>query len=372
MAIQPPAGKFSSRESDAIRRSRKGAKSRPVAPRSPLLSSEQNAVNLFKNAKRSVVYITSIAFGTNTRTMDLTEIPAGTGTGFVWDDQGHVVTNQHVVNLDALSHRVTDEADVVNVALANGKTYKAHIIGRSLSYDVAVLQVFAPLSDLRPLPLGKSSELQVGQAAYAIGNPYGLDHTLTSGVVSAINREITSSLGNSIRGVVQTDAAINPGNSGGPLLDSAGRLIGMNTAVIGPGSRAGIGFAIPVDTLNRVVPLLIARGQLEPVDLGFTGLKPANARQLGLKSGVMVSEVEPGGPAAKAGFKALLLDKDHRILEMGDVLLSYQGIPIQDGVHLFDLLEVDPPKGVITFEVLRDGRVSKVTLQVGKPEAPGK
>jgi len=370
LSAQATEGKITTREAEAILRARKGAKPRPVAPRPPLLPAEQNAAKLFRNAKQSVVYITSIVLAANPKMEDA---PAGTGTGFVWDDQGHVVTNQHVVNTDAVKGQgPTDEADVLNVTLANGKTYKAQVIGRSLSYDIAVLQVFAPLDSLKPLPLGKSRELLVGQTAYAIGNPYGLDHTLTSGIVSALNREISSSLGNAIRGVIQTDAAINPGNSGGPLLDSAGRLIGMNTSVIGPGNRAGIGFAIPVDTLNRVVPLLIARGQLEPVYLGFTALIPAYARALGVTQGVMVSDVEADSPAAQAGLRPLQLDREGRVVAAGDILLTYQGTPIQNGVQLFDLLEVEPPKGAVVFDVLRDGKVGKVIMHVEAAKEPKK
>ena len=370
LSAQTPEGKITTREAEAILRARKGAKPRPVAARAPLLPVEQNAARLFRNAKQSVVYITSIVLAANPKMEDA---PAGTGTGFVWDDQGHVVTNQHVINTDAVKGQgPTDEADVLNVTLADGKTYKAQVIGRSLSYDIAVLQVFAPLTSLKPLPLGKSAELLVGQTAYAIGNPYGLDHTLTSGIVSALNREISSSLGNAIRGVVQTDAAINPGNSGGPLLDSAGRLIGMNTSVIGPGNRAGIGFAIPVDTLNRVVPLLIARGQLEPAYLGFTALIPAYARAMGVLHGVMVSDVEAGSPAALAGLQPLRLDHEGRVVAPGDILLTYQGTPIQNGVQLFDLLEVEPPKGAVVFDVVRDGKMSQVTLHVGPHAEPKK
>ncbi len=370
LGAQQKEGKITTREAEAIKVARKGAKPRPVAPRPPLLAMEQNAAKLFRNAKQSVVYITSIVRSANP-VMD--DTPSGTGSGFVWDDQGHVVTNQHVVNTDAVKGQgPTDEADVLNVTLADGKTYKAQVIGRSLSYDIAVLQVFAPLESLKPLPLGKSTELLVGQSTYAIGNPYGLDHTLTSGIVSALNREISSSLGNAIRGVIQTDAAINPGNSGGPLLDSAGRLIGMNTSVIGPGNKAGIGFAIPVDTLNRVVPLLIARGQLEPVYLGFTALIPAYARALGVTHGVMVSDVEADSPASRAGLQPLKLDREGRVVSLGDILLSYQGTPILNGVQLFDLLEVDPPKGAVVFEVLRGGQVSKVTVRVEVPKEPKK
>ena len=370
LSAQVPEGKITTREAEAIQRARKGARPRPVAPRAPLLLAEQNATKLFRNAKQSVVFITSIVLAANPKMED---VPAGIGTGFVWDDQGHVVTNQHVINTDSVKGQgPTDEADVLNVTLADGKTYKAQVIGRSLSYDIAVLQVFAPLDRLKPLPLGKSTELLVGQIAYAIGNPYGLDHTLTSGIVSALNREISSNLGNAIRGVIQTDAAINPGNSGGPLLDSAGRLIGMNTSVIGPGNRAGIGFAIPVDTLNRVVPLLIARGQLEPVYLGFTALIPAYARALGVTQGVMVSDVEAGSPAALAGLQPLRLDREGHVVAVGDILLTYQGTPIQNGVQLFDLLEVEPPKGAMVFEVVRDGKVGKITMHVEPPIEPKK
>ena len=370
LSAQVPEGKITTREAEAIQRARKGARPRPVAPRAPLLLAEQNATKLFKNAKQSVVFITSIVLAANPKMED---VPAGIGTGFVWDDQGHVVTNQHVINTDSVKGQgPTDEADVLNVTLADGKTYKAQVIGRSLSYDIAVLQVFAPLDRLKPLPLGKSTELLVGQIAYAIGNPYGLDHTLTSGIVSALNREISSNLGNAIRGVIQTDAAINPGNSGGPLLDSAGRLIGMNTSVIGPGNRAGIGFAIPVDTLNRVVPLLIARGQLEPVYLGFTALIPAYARALGVTQGVMVSDVEADSPAALAGLRPLRLNSEGHVVALGDILLTYQGTPIQNGVQLFDLLEVEPPKGAMVFEVMRDGKVGKITMRVEPPIEPKK
>ena len=370
LSAQVPEGKITTREAEAIQRARKGARPRPVAPRAPLLLAEQNATKLFKNAKQSVVFITSIVLAANPKMEDA---PAGIGTGFVWDDQGHVVTNQHVINTDSVKGQgPTDEADVLNVTLADGKTYKAQVIGRSLSYDIAVLQVFAPLDRLKPLPLGKSTELLVGQIAYAIGNPYGLDHTLTSGIVSALNREISSNLGNAIRGVIQTDAAINPGNSGGPLLDSAGRLIGMNTSVIGPGNRAGIGFAIPVDTLNRVVPLLIARGQLEPVYLGFTALIPAYARALGVTQGVMVSDVEADSPAALAGLRPLRLNSEGHVVALGDILLTYQGTPIQNGVQLFDLLEVEPPKGAMVFEVVRDGKVGKITMHVEPPIEPKK
>ena len=370
LSAQAPEGKITTREAEAIQKARKGAKPRAVAPRAPLLPAEQNATKLFRNAKQSVVFITSIVLAANPKMED---VPAGIGTGFVWDDQGHVVTNQHVINTDSVKGQgPTDEADVLNVTLTNGKTYKAQVIGRSLSYDIAVLQVFAPLDHLKPLPLGKSTELQVGQITYAIGNPYGLDHTLTSGIVSALNREISSNLGNAIRGVIQTDAAINPGNSGGPLLDSAGRLIGMNTSVIGPGNRAGIGFAIPVDTLNRVVPLLIARGQLEPVYLGFTALIPAYARALGVTQGVMVSDVEADSPAALAGLRPLRLNSEGHVVALGDILLTYQGTPIQNGVQLFDLLEVEPPKGAMVFEVMRDGKVGKITMRVEPPIEPKK
>ena len=226
---------------------------RPVVARGDLAEDEKSTIELFKKASPSVVFITSLAVVQNVFSLNPQEIPRGTGSGFIWDDQGHVVTNFHVIQ----------GAQAAKVTLADHSTFEAKLTGAEATFDLAVLKIDAPKSKLQALQLGKSSDLQVGQKVFAIGNPFGLDQTLTSGIVSALGREIKSPNEQPITGVIQTDAAINPGNSGGPLLDSAGLLIGVNAAIASPsGAYAGIGFAIPVDTVNEVVTQLIRRGSI--------------------------------------------------------------------------------------------------------------
>ncbi|MBZ0121385.1 MAG: trypsin-like peptidase domain-containing protein, partial [Sandaracinaceae bacterium] len=211
-----------------------------VTPRGDLSDAEQATVQLFENAAPSVVYITALSVRADYLRRNLLEIPEGTGSGFLWDDRGHVVTNFHVIR----------GADGARVTLADHSTWPAELVGVAAEKDIAVLRIRAPREVLRALPIGASHDLQVGQHVFAIGNPFGLDHTLSTGVISGLEREIMSVGNRPIQGVIQTDAAINPGNSGGPLLDSAGRLIGMNTSIVSPsGSSAGIGFAVPVDTI---------------------------------------------------------------------------------------------------------------------------
>ncbi|HHH13620.1 MAG TPA: trypsin-like serine protease, partial [Thiolapillus brandeum] len=227
------------------------AEPRAVTPRGSLAEVEQTNIAIFRKASPSVVYITTTEDLVNLWTRDITRIPRGTGSGFVWDGHGHIVTNFHVI----------EGASAAYVRLQDQKTYRAVLVGASPADDLAVLRIQASLSILKPLPIGSSADLQVGQMVYAIGNPFGLDHTLTTGVISALDRTIRTENG-VVDGLIQTDAAINPGNSGGPLLDSAGRLVGVNTAIYSPsGAYAGIGFAVPVDRVNRVVPQLIAHGR---------------------------------------------------------------------------------------------------------------
>lgn len=222
---------------------------RAITPRGDLAQDEQTTIDLFRNASPSVVYITTVALRTDRYSLNLFEIPRGTGSGFVWDDEGHIITNFHVIR----------GASAARVTLADHTTWEARPAGTAPHQDLAMLHINAPRHRLRPLAIGTSSGLQVGQKVFAIGNPFGLDQTLTTGIISALGREITSGTGRTIRGVIQTDAAINPGNSGGPLLDSAGRLIGVNTAIYSPsGSSAGIGFAVPVDTVNQVASQLLS------------------------------------------------------------------------------------------------------------------
>jgi S1-C subfamily serine protease len=225
---------------------------RPVTSRGPLADDEQSTIELFRTVSPSVVHVTNLAAGRDRYSHDVYTVPRGTGTGFIWDEAGHIVTNFHVI----------DGASVVRVVLADGSRYDSKRVWGYPDQDLAVIQIDAPKSKLRPIALGTSHDLQVGQRTIAIGNPFGLDHSLTTGVVSALNRQIESVSGRPIRGVIQTSAAINPGNSGGPLLDSAGRLIGVNSAIVSPsGASAGIGFAIPVDEVNRLVPQLITHGE---------------------------------------------------------------------------------------------------------------
>ncbi len=361
-------------EEEVIAQSRKAAKPRAIAPRGALFPAEQNLVRLFKTAKGSVVHVNALVEGVDRRTGQMELVPAGLGTGFVWDDQGHVVTNNHVVtvqlNQDA-EGPIATTADEVRVSLADGKTYKARIIGRSLAFDMAVLQVFAPLDQLRPLPVGRSADLQVGQSVLAIGNPFGLDHSLTTGIVSALDRTIGTDFGSAIKGAIQTDAAINPGNSGGPLLDSAGRLVGMNTAITSTsGSSAGIGFAIPVDTLNRIVPMLIRKGAEALPILGFQSFSTDRTRSLGVPKGLLVDAVEKGGPADKGGLRGTLRDVYGQPVALGDVIVAYNGQSVDTEVELADLLAFHPAGQPVVFDVLRKGQAVKVTITPGSRTAP--
>jgi len=371
-ATQGSAQPVSPEEEAAIEIGRKGAKARSVIPRRPLDLQEAGRVKIFKASRPSVVYIASATQRyvlLNQETGDTFAIPPGTGTGLVWDDQGHVVTNYHVVMLD-VGGAPLNEADDVQVTLADGKTYRARVIGKSIAYDIAVLRVFAPLKSLKPLPLGTSKDLQVGQSVLAIGNPFGLDHTLTQGIISGLRKEVTTdaALQRKIRGAIQTDAAINPGNSGGPLLDSAGRLIGMNTSIKSEKENlAGVsfGFAIPVDTLNRVVPLLIAKGQLERPGLGFSGISSQLAALLGVTKGVVVGGVVSGGLAEQAGLRGWKIKEGDKIPTLGDIIVGFQGRPIDNEVQLLDLLELEQPDAPLVFEVLRDGKRLVITMRPG-------
>jgi S1-C subfamily serine protease len=330
---------------------------------------------VFDRSKQSVVYISSKTHEfqiTDKRTGRAYEVPPGTGTGFVWDDLGHVVTNYHVVTIEDLEGIPRGEADEVAVALSDGSAYRARVIGKSLAYDIAVLHVFAPLRRMAPIPIGSSRDLSVGQSVLAIGNPFGLaqHHTLTSGIISALKREMTTVYGTPIQDVIQTDAAINPGNSGGPLLDRAGRLVGMNTAIASTsGSSAGIGFAIPVDTLNRVVPTLIAQKQLGRPELGFAVMKSSLMQALGIDRGLPVLDVTPGSFADRAGLRPWKVDVSvvpPKVLEVGDIILGFQGKPLLNDLHLFVEMEVHPKGEPFELDVLRNGAVIKVRIDPWK------
>jgi S1-C subfamily serine protease len=328
------------------------AEARVVTPRGELAEDEKTTIDIFRKAKDSVVNVTSLTVGRDPFSFNIMKIPRGSGTGFVWDDKGRIVTNYHVVQ----------GARAIQVTLADHSTWNATQIQFDEDKDLAVLWTDAPKERLKPLLVGTSSELQVGQKVYAIGNPFGLDQTLTTGIVSALGREIESVSGRPIKGVIQTDAAINPGNSGGPLLDSAGRLIGVNTAIISPsGSSAGIGFAIPVDEVNRVVPRLIRFEKNVKPGLGITPVPDQIARQRGVE-GVIVLNVDPEGPAAKAGLRPTQRDKLGRI-RWGDVIVAIEGNPVKSTNELSNLLEENYAIGQeVTVTIVREGQERDVRL----------
>ena len=325
------------------------------APPSALTPEERRDIAVFSAASRSVVFITTTALSRDWWSLDVREIPAGSGSGFVWDTQGHVVTNYHVLQ----------QAQRVQVTLADRTTWPATVAGLAPAKDLAVLKVDAPAEQLHPLTLGVSRTLQVGQRVLAIGNPFGLDQTLTVGVVSALGRQLQSPSGRTIHDVIQTDAAINPGNSGGPLLDSAGRLIGVNTAIYntGTGAFAGIGFAVPVDPVRRLVPQLIARGKPEQPGIAFQGLPDHLSRRWGL-GGVAVYQVQPGGPAATAGLETLKVDRRTNQLVAGDVIVAVDGRATPGLDELLDAFERAGVGAVVTLTVkrVRDGATREVRV----------
>ena len=328
------------------------ASPRAVTPRGPLAADELAHVELFKRAGPSVVHITSLGVQRDLFSANVQQVPRGTGTGFVWDSAGHIVTNFHVIQ----------GANGARVTLADQTTFDAKLVGAFPDRDLAVLQIEAPKDKLPPIALGSSRDLVVGQRVYAIGNPFGLDQTLTTGIVSALNREIESFNQRTIRGVIQTDAAINPGNSGGPLLDSAGRLIGVNTQIASPsGASAGIGFAIPVDEVNRIVPRLIQDGRFVRPALGVTA-GPANLlRALNLPKGVPIVQVGSNTPAARAGLQAFRRGNRGEVV-MGDVITAINDEPVADLDAMLSLLERRQPGDTVTLTLWRAGQTRKQSV----------
>ena len=327
------------------------AQPRPVTPRGELLEDEKATIALFEKAAPSVVYITTVVHQRDLFSINVQEVPRGTGSGFIWDAKGYVVTNFHVIQ----------DATGAKVILADGSTWDARLVGAAPDYDLAVLKIDAPAEKLRPIPVGTSFDLKVGQKVFAIGNPFGLDHTLTTGVISGLNRRMRSVSGRTIKEVIQTDAAINPGNSGGPLLDSSGRLIGVNTAIQSPsGAFAGIGFAVPVDTVNRVVPQLIRHGRMRRPVLGVE-LHEQAARQLAQVEGLLVLRVVPGSGAAKAGLRPTLVDQFGQI-HLGDIILAIDGKRVRTRDELLDVLEQKKPGDQVVLKLLRNGEELEVPV----------
>jgi S1-C subfamily serine protease len=321
-------------------------------PRGDLLPEEQRVVDMFKRASRSVVHIRTTALVRNIFSRNPTEQLAGEGTGFVWNETGYLVTNFHVVR----------GAERCFVILADSEdSFVAKVVGVDPSVDLAVLKIEPPAGGLVPLPLGTSSDLQVGQSVFAIGNPFGYDQTLTTGVISALEREIESVIRNPIRGVIQTDAAINPGNSGGPLLDSAGRMIGVNTMIYTPsGASAGIGFAVPVDTVSRAVPEIIRTGQGPRTSIGLSVAvdRWARARRI---PGVVIAEVKPGGAADRAGLKAVRMLEDGRH-ELGDVIVGVDDRKVTTQEEFALMLLGRAPGDKVRLSILREKKVVEVEV----------
>jgi S1-C subfamily serine protease len=336
------------------------AMDREPALREELDPEERHTIALFKQASPSVAYITTQIEQIDFWTRSVEQIPAGTGSGFVWDDRGHVVTNYHVVQGNRVSAKVT----------LGRNEYPAEVIGYARDQDLAVLQIQAPREKLVPLKVGTSERLQVGQKVYAIGNPFGLDYSLTNGIVSALGRTIQGVGGATIFDVIQTDAAINPGNSGGPLLDSAGRLIGVNTAIYSPsGASAGIGFAVPVDTVNRIVPELITHGKVVRPVLGITMLDDSlNAQitqSLGTE-GALIREVFRGTGAAAAGLVGVRRRAGG--VAAGDVIQEIDGKSVKSASDLLGRLGSYKPGDVVTLTVWRDDKARKVQVKLQAPE----
>lgn len=329
---------------------------RVVKARGELSGAEQTNIDIFRQASPSVVYITTITEAVNLWTRDITRIPKGTGSGFIWDKHGHIITNYHVLQ----------GATAIRIQLNDKRIFSARLVGASPDHDIAVLRI-PPLADLpQPIPIGTSHDLQVGQMTYAIGNPFGLDRTLTTGVVSALDRSLYNDNGSVIKGLIQTDAAINPGNSGGPLLDSAGRLIGINTAIYSPsGTFAGIGFTVPVDTVNRIVPKIISQGNYRRPRLGITIDDEMNKEltsQLNVQ-GVAVIDVQAGSPASHAGLKGITVSYSNSIIP-GDIILSIDQKKTTNTKELLESLEAYALGDIVSVTYLRNGREERASIKL--------
>jgi S1-C subfamily serine protease len=329
---------------------------REITPRSPIGSDEQSTIDLFEKSKASVVYISTRKEVMDFWTRNTFSVPQGTGSGFIWDDKDHVVTNLHVIA----------GASEAWIRLSDGRDYNATLVGTSPDHDLAVLKITVPTNPPPALPVGASHDLKVGQRVFAIGNPFGLDWTLTTGIVSALDRSLNAENGATIEHLVQTDAAINPGNSGGPLLDSAGRLIGITTAIYSPsGAYAGVGFAVPVDTVNRIVPKLIATGRYERPTLGIgmdENLNTAITEHLGVQ-GVAVLGVYPNSGAASAGLRSAQRNRGGDIV-IGDLIAEIDGKAVSSPSSLYSILDEHEIGENVRLTILREGKKQTVNVQL--------
>jgi len=333
------------------------ARPREVSPPAELSAEERATIDVFQSASRSVVFITTSTLRRDYWSLNVFEVPQGSGSGFIWDGDGHVVTNFHVI---AGASRIT-------AVTADRSEYRAKVVGADPDHDLAVLKIDSPERPLSPVKVGSSKDLKVGQKALAIGNPFGLDHSLSTGVVSALGRTIRSMSDRTIEGVIQTDAAVNPGNSGGPLLDGSGRLIGVNTQIVSPsGAFAGISFAVPVDMVNRVVPQLIAYGKIIKPGLGVRVLQDGIAARYGIR-GVVLMRVAPGSAAGRAGLKGAVETEGGEIL-LGDVITAIDGENVETFDDLQTLLDRRKVGERVRVEYTRDGKKSETDVTLQKVE----
>ena len=336
------------------------AEPRVVQARGNLAEDEKSTIELFENSRDSVVFITTRQRVMDAWTRNIFSVPSGTGSGFIWDDNGHIITNLHVIK----------GASEAIVRLADGRDYKASLVGASPAHDIAVLRIGIGFQRPAPVPIGTSRDLKVGQKVFAIGNPFGLDWTLTTGIVSALDRSLPGGDGRTIDNLIQTDAAINPGNSGGPLLDSAGRLIGINTAIYSPsGASAGIGFSVPVDTVNRVVPQIISRGKYIRPAMGITVDSKLNNRltQHLKVTGIVILSISPGSAAEAAGLQGATITPEGNIIA-NDIIVAVENKPIDSVEKLLARIDSFKVGDTITLTILRKNEKIEVpvTLQPGE------
>jgi S1-C subfamily serine protease len=345
-SLSGTGGWFGGREPDATPRA--------VLARGDLAADERSTIELFERARDSVVFISTSRQVQDFWTRNVFSVPRGAGSGFIWDDAGHVVTNFHVIQ----------GASEATIRLADGRDYKAALVGVSPAHDIAVLRIGVDFKRPPPVPVGTSADLKVGQKVFAIGNPFGLDWTLTTGIVSALDRSLPSDSGQTIEHLIQTDAAINPGSSGGPLLDSAGRLIGINTAIFSTtGESVGIGFAVPVDTVNRVVPELIRQGRYVRPELGIDLDEALNRRIKAMMrtEGVFVLRVTPGSAAEASGLRGARIGDDGSFVP-GDVIVGVAGRRVVSVGELLGRLDEYRAGEPVSLTVLRDGGEIEVVV----------
>jgi S1-C subfamily serine protease len=335
---------------------------REITPRGELSSDERATIDLFERSRNSVVFITTKQAVVDFWSRNVMSVPRGTGSGFIWDDAGHIVTNFHVIQ----------GASEASVKLVDGRSFRASLVGASPEHDIAVLKIGIGFKGPRPIPVGTSADLKVGQRVYAIGNPFGLDWTLTSGIASALNRSLNEDDGSLLEHLIQTDAAINPGNSGGPLLDSAGRLIGMNTAIYSPsGAAAGIGFAVPVDTVNRVVPSLVRDGRYEQPSIGIRVDERLNERleEVTGIEGAFVLRVAKGSSAEEAGLRAAKISREGEFFG-GDIIVSVNGKKIESVSRLLATLDDYRIGNTVRLGVKRGNQLIEIPVRLQAAREP--